>query len=108
MGYTNNGKIATEMECCKVVKDSDMGFVGATYNPHTQSCVGVVDYGFKDNDHPKGWIFRTTLWNPDAMKRKIFETSFTFYLMSIFLTLKLSLIEHNLYFVSSNTSKKRP
>ena len=83
MGYTNNGKIATEMECCKVVKDSDMGFVGATYNPHTQSCVGVVDYGFKDNDHPKGWIFRTTLWNPNAMKRKIFETSFTFYLMSI-------------------------
>ena len=84
MGYTNNGKLANEMECCKLVKDSDMGFVGATYHPLKQGCWGVVDYGFKENDHPKGGIFRTTLWNPDAMKRKIFETSFTFYMMSIY------------------------
>ena len=105
VGYTNSGKVATEMECCKLVKDSAMGFVGATYNPHNQHCSGVVDYGFKENDHPNGLKFRTTIWNPDAMKRKIFETSFTFYLMLIYKSHRLSLIVHNSYFVSSNTSK---
>ena len=105
MGYTNDGKLPNEMECCKLVKDSDMGFVGATYNPHNQHCSGVVEYGFKENDHPKSWIFRTTLWNPDAMKRKIFETIIIFYLMSTY-SHRLSLIEHNSYFVSS--IQKRP
>ena len=97
------------MDCCKLVKDSDMGFVGATYNPHNQHCYGEIHYGFKENNHPKGWKMRTTLWNPNAMKRKIFETIFTFYLMSIYkLNLKyhcLSLKKHNYYFLSSNTSK---
>ena len=88
------------MDCCKLVKDSDMGFVGATYNPHNQHCYGEIHYGFKENNHPKGWKMRTTLGNPNAMKRKIFEAIFTFYLMSI-----LPLKEHNSYFVSSNTSK---
>ena len=78
MGYTNNGKVATEMECCKLVKDSDMGFVGATYNPNDQHCYGEVHYGFKESNH-----LRTTLWNPNAMKRKIFITSLNFSLMSI-------------------------
>ena len=99
------GKIATEMDCCKLVKDSDMGFVGATYNPHNQHCYGEIHYGFKENNHPKGWKMRTTLGNPNAMKRKIFETIFTFYLMSIYKISLLILEKHNYYFLSSNTSK---
>ena len=78
MGYTNDGKLPNEMECCKLVKDSDMGFVGASYAPHSQTCYGEFHYGFSIPNHPKGYKFRTTLGNPNAMKRKLFETSFTF------------------------------
>ena len=85
------GKIPNELDCCKLVKDSDMGFVGATYNPLTQTCYGETHYDIKIPNLPsdtfKGYTFdkfRTTLGNPNAMKRNIFETSLIFYSMSIY------------------------
>ena len=95
-----------------MVKDSDMGFVGATYNPLTQTCYGETHYDIKIPNLPsdtfKGYTFdkfRTTLGNPNAMKRNIFETSFVFFSMPIYLKYDKSLIERISYFVSLNTAE---